>query len=297
MALVPTIIRACSMTSNICAMPLWTSPTSQPLAGTPCWPSDSSQVAETFRPILCSTLVTKTPLRSPELAGLEVEEELRHEEQRQTLGARSGALGAGQHQVEDVLEQVVGVTGGDEALHAVDVPGAVLLLDGLGAAGADVGTGVGLGEHHGRGPSRARRPARPTSSAPRCRGCRRSARSRRPSRTCTTAGLAPRMCSIRAHCSAVGIGMPPSSSSRPILSQPPSRMARTDFLNDSGSVTECVLGSNTGGLRSPSANDSAIGPSASRAISPSISRGGVGVQVGVLRPRRAPCPRRTPRTG
>ncbi len=65
MALVPTIIRACSMTSNICAMPSCTSPTSQPMAGTPCWPSDSSQVVETFRPILCSTLVTNTPLRSP----------------------------------------------------------------------------------------------------------------------------------------------------------------------------------------------------------------------------------------
>ena len=64
-ALVPTIIRACSITSNICAMPSCTSPTSQPTAGVPCWPSDSSQVAETFRPILCSTLVTKTPLRSP----------------------------------------------------------------------------------------------------------------------------------------------------------------------------------------------------------------------------------------
>ena len=59
-------------------------------------------------------------------------------------------------------------------------------------------------------------------------------------------------------------------------------MARTDFLNGSGSVTEWVLGSNVGGLRSLSANDSAIGPSASRAISPSISRGGVDVQIGVL---------------
>ena len=87
------------------------------------------------------------------LAGLGVEQELRHEEQRQTLGARSGALGAGQHQVQDVLEQVVGVTGGDEALDAVDVPGAVVLLDGLGAAGADVRTGVRLGEHHGRAPA------------------------------------------------------------------------------------------------------------------------------------------------
>ena len=65
MALVPTIMRACSMTSNICAMPLWTSPTSQPLAGTPWPPKVTSQVAEALRPILCSTLVTKTPLRSP----------------------------------------------------------------------------------------------------------------------------------------------------------------------------------------------------------------------------------------
>ncbi len=65
MALVPTIIRAFSMTSNICAMPLWTSPTSQPLAGTPWPPKVTSQVAETLMPILCSTLVTNTPLRSP----------------------------------------------------------------------------------------------------------------------------------------------------------------------------------------------------------------------------------------
>ncbi len=53
------------MTSNICAMPSCTSPSSQPLAGVPCWPNVSSQVVETLRPILCSTLVTKAPLRSP----------------------------------------------------------------------------------------------------------------------------------------------------------------------------------------------------------------------------------------
>ena len=35
----------------------------------------------------------------------------------------------------------------------VEVPGAVGLLDGLGAAGADVGAGVGLGEHHRRAPA------------------------------------------------------------------------------------------------------------------------------------------------
>ena len=69
------------------------------------------------------------------LAGLGVEVVLRHEEQRQALGTGSGTLGAGQHQVQDVLAEIVGVTGGDEALHAVDVPGAVGLLDGLGTAG------------------------------------------------------------------------------------------------------------------------------------------------------------------
>ncbi len=87
------------------------------------------------------------------LAGLGIEVELRHDEQRQALGARSGALGAGQHQMHDVLEHVVGVGGGDEPLDAVDVPGAVGLLDGLGAAGADVGTGVRLGQHHGGAPT------------------------------------------------------------------------------------------------------------------------------------------------
>src|SRR3546814_8401003 len=51
-----------------------------------------------------------------------------------------------------VLEQVVAVAGGDEALDTVDMPGAVGLLDGFGAAGADVRSGVGLGEHHGGSP-------------------------------------------------------------------------------------------------------------------------------------------------
>ena len=62
MALVPTIIRAFSMTWNICAMPSWTSPSSQPLAGSPPpteeSPKVTSQVLETLMPILCSTLVT-----------------------------------------------------------------------------------------------------------------------------------------------------------------------------------------------------------------------------------------------
>ena len=67
MALVPTIIRASSMTLNICLMPSCTPPTRVPTAGRPLLtaPNVSSQVVDAFRPILCSTVVTKTPLRSP----------------------------------------------------------------------------------------------------------------------------------------------------------------------------------------------------------------------------------------
>ena len=57
MALVPTIIRAFSMTWNIWAMPSWTSPSSQPWAGS-FSPKVTSQVLETLMPILCSTFVT-----------------------------------------------------------------------------------------------------------------------------------------------------------------------------------------------------------------------------------------------
>ena len=64
MALVPTIIRASSMTLNICLMPSCTPPTRVPTAGRSA-PNVSSQVVDAFRPILCSTVVTKTPLRSP----------------------------------------------------------------------------------------------------------------------------------------------------------------------------------------------------------------------------------------
>ena len=91
------------------------------------------------------------------LAGvaLGVEVVLRDEEQAQALGADAAeALDvrrAGKDQVDDVLGHVV-LTGGDEALHALDVPGAVLLEERLRGAGADVGSGVGLGQDHGRAP-------------------------------------------------------------------------------------------------------------------------------------------------
>ena len=56
-ALVPTSIRAFSMTRNICLMPSCTPPTSVPTAGRSA-PNVSWQVVEAFRPILCSTVVT-----------------------------------------------------------------------------------------------------------------------------------------------------------------------------------------------------------------------------------------------
>ena len=88
----------------------------------------------------------------PWLAGLGIEQELRHKEQAQPFGPRTCALGPGQHHVQDVLEDVIAVAAGDESLDAVDVPRAVTLIDRLGPAGADIGTGVGFGEHHSGAP-------------------------------------------------------------------------------------------------------------------------------------------------
>ena len=66
------------------------------------------------------------------------------------------------------------------------------------------------------------------------------------------------------------------------MSQPPSSSARIDFLNESGSVTVWVLGSNTGGLRSASANDSAIGALGQPGHLAKHLAGGVDVQIGVV---------------
>jgi hypothetical protein len=86
-----------------------------------------------------------------QLTGLVVEVDLGHQEQAEALGAGSAdaldTYGAGEDEVHDVLGHVV-LGRGDEALDALDVPRAVLVGEGLGAAGADVGAGIGLGEHH-----------------------------------------------------------------------------------------------------------------------------------------------------
>src|SRR6204780_2324157 len=140
MALAPTIIRASSMTLNICRMPSCTPPTRMPTAGRSA-PNVSSHVVEAFRPILCSTVVTKTPLRSPSVPSAAT----------RYLGTqnidRPLVPGPGHHQVEDVVGQVM-LGAGDEALDAFEVPAAIRLLDRPGTSGADVGAGVRLGQHH-----------------------------------------------------------------------------------------------------------------------------------------------------
>ena len=100
------------------------------------------------------------------------------------------------------------------------------------------------------------------------------------------AGWAPRANSLIAHATIEGAGTPPISSDSPMRNHSPCCHARNDFLNGSGSVTAWVSGSNVGGWRSVSANDSASGPSASRAASPSISRTDVAVEVAELARRK-----------
>ena len=83
-----------------------------------------------------------------QLTRLEVDVELRHDEEREPLGPGAGTLRPGEDEVDDVVDEV-GLRRGDEALHALDVPRAVGLLDRLGPSGADVRAGVRLGEDHG----------------------------------------------------------------------------------------------------------------------------------------------------
>lgn len=137
------------MIMNICLMPSCTSPISVP---------DRALAAEgdlagrgDLEAHLLLDVGDEDAVALAELAGVQVHVVLRDQEHRQALGADAVPLGAGQHQVEDVVGQVV-LGAGDEALHALDVPGAVVLPYGLRAAGAHVGAGVRLGEHHGGAP-------------------------------------------------------------------------------------------------------------------------------------------------
>src|SRR6476619_6032355 len=156
--------------------------------------------------------------------------ELWHRKQAQALGPRSGAFRPGQNQVQDVLVQVVGITVGDEPLDAVEVPGAVGLLDRLGAVSTIVAAQF-----------------RSVISDAQCRCCSlpmpyRMSAMNGPARDMNAAGWAPSASSLIAHASIDGADTPPTFSSRPIRHHSPCRHTRTDVLNDSGMVARTSRG-------------------------------------------------------
>jgi len=92
------------------------------------------------------------PVAVPWCTGLRVEQILGHQEQAQPFAARGRADGPCEHKVGDVLEQVIRVSRGDEPLDALDVPGAVVLIDRARTGGSDIRAGVRFGQHHRRTP-------------------------------------------------------------------------------------------------------------------------------------------------
>ena len=84
-------------------------------------------------------------------AAVVVDQELRHDEQGDAFGARRCAGGPGQHQVDDVLGQIV-LAEGDVNLLPENAVGAVGLRFCAGLERADIRAGVGLGQVHGAGP-------------------------------------------------------------------------------------------------------------------------------------------------
>ncbi|MCY1180079.1 hypothetical protein D9M73_205070 [compost metagenome] len=81
-----------------------------------------------------------------------IDQEFRHQEQRNTFRPRRCIRQLGQHQMDDVLGQVVFATR-DENLGTADLVAAIRLGLGLGADDAQVSTGMRLGQAHGAGPN------------------------------------------------------------------------------------------------------------------------------------------------
>ena len=118
-------MRALFISLNICGMP-WFSfdspPTGQPMH-LPASPKFRTHVAEPLMPILCSMLATLTSFgrrASPSWFG----RELRDDEEREPLGPGRRAVDAREHEVDDVLGEVV-VAAGDEDLRPADRVAAV----------------------------------------------------------------------------------------------------------------------------------------------------------------------------
>ncbi len=80
-----------------------------------------------------------------------IDQNLRHHEQRHALDSGRCAFDARQHQMDDVLGEIV-LTGGDEDLGAGDLVAAVGLLHRLGPQQAEISAALRLGQVHGAGP-------------------------------------------------------------------------------------------------------------------------------------------------
>ena len=80
-----------------------------------------------------------------------IDQELRHDEQRDAADAFRCALDPGEHQVDDVVGHRM-LTGGDPDLLAGDRVAAIAIGHGLGAQQAQIGAAMGLGQVHGAGP-------------------------------------------------------------------------------------------------------------------------------------------------
>ena len=108
------------------------------------------QVGEAWMPILCSTECARTSLRCAERA-VGIDQEFRHEKQRNALGAGRRIGQPRQHEVDDIVGEIV-LAVGDENLLALDAIAAVGRALGLGAQRADIGAGLRLGQLHRAGP-------------------------------------------------------------------------------------------------------------------------------------------------
>ncbi len=80
-------------------------PTGQPMH-LPFSPKLSTQVAEPLMPILCSMLADADVVGLAQRA-VGVDADLRHDEERQALGAGGRAVDAREHEVDDVLGEIV----------------------------------------------------------------------------------------------------------------------------------------------------------------------------------------------
>ena len=102
-------------------------------------------------PIFSSIEPQVTPFGAPSEPS-SFDHELGHDEQRNALGAGRRAFDAREHQMHDVLGEVV-LAGGNENFGAGDFVAAVGLRHRLGAQQAKIGAAMRLGQIHGAGPN------------------------------------------------------------------------------------------------------------------------------------------------